>query len=78
MKDDIQIVNCGSYFTLVNKSRYADYDNHTHIDINRYDIACMLKRLIEKGEVPRNEYLQESAYRVSVNREYLEKLRHYL
>ena len=68
--DKLNIINCGSYMTVVNLN--GNYENHCHIDT--YDTALMFVRLVEKKRVPDSDHLRKSALRVSTNPKYIEKV----
>lgn len=72
MVDDLHIINCGRYYTVVNKSHYAKYKHHTHF--NHIKGAKILKKLVEREIVPYSPYLAESALRVSINEDYKNKI----
>lgn len=68
--DDLMILDCGKYFTIINTK--GNYDNHCHVD--RYSTAEMLCRLIRKQRVPDSKYLRELAQRVTIDKKYRKKI----
>lgn len=72
MKDKLKIKHCGKYYTVYNKSRLATYDNHTHF--TEYKGAILLKKLVERKEVPRKPYFKDSALRVSIDEDYRKRI----
>lgn len=72
MVDDLHIIKCNGYFTVVNKTYHAEREQHSHF--NKMKGALMLKRLVERKEVPRSPYYKESALRVSINEDYKNKI----
>lgn len=68
MKEDVHVINCGGYWTVINKNYYASRNNHSHF--NKRKAAYTLKTLIGNKIIPKSPYMIESALRVSIDREY--------
>lgn len=68
--DNLKIINCGNYYTVINAK--GNYQNHCHV--NKRSTAELLCRLIKSKKVPDSSYLIESAKRVSIDWKYIEKI----
>ena len=72
MEDILKIRKCGDYYTVYNKSHLASNKNHTHF--KEYKGAILLKKLVERKEVPRKPYFKDSALRVSIDEDYRKRI----
>ena len=70
IEDKLEILNCGKYFTIVNKN--GKYKNHCHV--KKESTAHMLVRLMKKKRVPKSDYLRESIKRTTLDEKYIEKI----
>ena len=78
MVDCIYIKDCGNYITLSNIN--GNYENHAHIIITnpnskakRYEAfgkANVLKKCIEKQQVPKGKFFRNCALRITINEKY--------
>ena len=69
--DKLKILNCGNYFTVVNLR--GEEENHSHV--KTFDTAELLVKVILRKQVPKSDYLRESARRVTLSERYKEKIR---
>lgn len=68
---DFVIQDCGDYFLLKNiKMRFQPKSGHTHLD--KYKSCEDVINWVCNHQVPYNDYLRESARRVSRDDKYLE------
>lgn len=67
---DFKVFPYRNHYILSNK--YGDESHHTHIKSSK--TCWTLVKLICKCEVPRSDYLRESARRVSRNEKYIQKI----
>lgn len=51
----------------------GSYKNHGHF--KKFDTCMLLIRLMEKNIVPKSSYLTESVLRISIEKEYLKKVK---
>ncbi len=72
MKDKLHIIDCGKYCVVSNMQ--GSYDNHTHI--KKYKTAEVFVKLVRAKEIPRSDYLRESAKRVTLDDKYIEAIEH--
>lgn len=71
MIDKLEISKCynddgSEYWTVSNVN--GEYENHTHF--TEYKGAKMLKKIVERKEIPINPYFKQSALRVSIDLSY--------
>ena len=71
MVDKLKIINCGNYFTVINLK--GEHENHAHV--KRKSTAELLCKLIKRKRVPRSKYLRESAIRISIDINYVNKVK---
>lgn len=70
--DNIAIRKNDGYYTIYNKSYNACKDNHAHT--KTYRGAKILRDCIKRKEIPKSKRLRESALRITIDREYKERL----
>ncbi len=74
------IDHIGHYKILKAQSGYvvtnikASYKHHGHF--KKLKTCYIIIKLIQRGQVPRSDYLRGSALRISIDDNYLEKIRH--
>ena len=70
---DFLIIDCGDYYLLRNiKMKFEAKSGHTHLD--KYQSCEDIINWICNHKVPYNDYLRESARRVSRDEKYLEMI----
>lgn len=70
--DKIIIKKCNGYYTIYNNSFKASEENHSHTKTLKG--AKILKHCIENKIIPKSTRLIESAFRVTIDTEYQERL----
>lgn len=68
--DKLNIINCGSYHTVVNLN--GGYNNHCHVRTR--NTAELLVKLVQHKRVPKSNYLRQSAMRISLDEKYLNNI----
>ena len=77
MKDELYLIDCGRYITIVNAN--GEHKHHAHINRGnrkkRYRSANTLMRLVRNKTVPKSKYFRTSALRLTLDEKYKEEIK---
>ena len=77
MKDELYLIDCGRYITIVNSN--GEHKHHAHINKGnkkkQYRSANLLMDLVRKKKVPRSRYFRQSALRLTLDEKYKRQIR---